>query len=366
MRVLHIVSNLSVRSGVMSVLMNYYKNINRKNFKFDFLFFDNSEITYSDEIEKLGGKIYKLERTKNPLKLFVEINKFLKKNKDGYQIIHLHETYLIGALIRIKNNNTKIISHAHATKFSDHKFGNIRNRIFSIPNRFIPDYYFACSNKAGIALFGKNFKRKGCVVKNAIDISKFCKDDIKRNKIRNELNINDKFVVGHVGNFYLPKNHSFLIDIFFEMQKINTNTVLVLVGDGEKRKEIEEKCKKLEIQDKVIFLGSRNDVNEVINGFDCFIFPSIYEGLGIALIEAQATGIPCVFSTAVPEETNVLTNNNTILSLNDNAMLWAQAAIKSKKVDKEIALKMISEAGYDIQEEAKKFEQKYTDIQKNK
>ena len=239
MKVLHIVSNISLRSGVMSIIMNYYRNMNIKDFSFEFLYFDDREITYKEEIEKLGGRVYKFERSKNPLKLFFEINTFIKEHINDYQIIHIHEIYLIGALLRIKgkNKNIKIISHAHTTKFSENKLSSIRNRIAAIPNRFIPDYYFACSFIAGEKCFGKKFRKNGHVIYNAIDISKFQPDNTIRNTIREELKINDKYVVGHVGNFNVQKNHFFLIQIFYELQKMKDNAVLVLVGDGKTRKK---------------------------------------------------------------------------------------------------------------------------------
>lgn len=364
MKVLHIVSNIALRNGVMSVIMNYYRNMNLNDFSFEFLYFDDREITYKEEIEKLGGKIYKIERSKNPFKLFLEINKFLKEHIEDYKIIHLHEIFLIGALIGIKrrNKNIKIISHAHATKFSDRKLANIRNHIFAIPNKVIPDKYFACSYDAGNVCFGKKFKQTGNVLNNAINLSKFYPDKNLRNQTRNELGIDDKYVVGHVGNFNAQKNHFFLIDIFYELQKVKDNAVLLLVGDGERRISVLNKCQQLGIMNKVIYLGTRDDINRIMNSLDCFLLPSIYEGLGIVLIEAQATGVPCVFTDVIPKEANILMENNIKLSLNDNPKIWADSILKSKREDREDILEEIQNAGYDIELEAKKLEQYYKSI----
>ncbi len=365
MKVLHIVSNLSIRSGVMTVIMNYYRNMNTttKNFSFEFIYFDDRKITYQEEIEKLGGKVHKVKRSKNPFKIFLEINKFIKQHITEYQIIHIHEIYLIGALIGIKrkNKNIKIISHAHATKFSERKLANIRNKIASIPNANIPDYYFACSSKAGKICFGKKFEKRGQILKNAIDLSKFKQSDLIRKKIKDKLNLTDKYVIGHVGSFNIVKNHLFLIDIFYELQKKKENAVLILVGDGERKEEVLHKCEELDIKNKVIYLGIRDDVNEVMNSFDCFVLPSIYEGLGIVLIEAQATGIPCVFSDVVPGEANILKKNNTSLSLNKSPKVWAEEVLKCKGITKNPEEK-IRNAGYDIKLEAKKLEQFYNSI----
>lgn len=364
MRVLHIVSNLSIKSGIMSVIMNYYKHIDTHDTKFDFLFFDNKEFEYKEEIEKIGGKVYKVNRSRNPLKLFMQINKFVKDNINNYQVIHIHEVYLISALIGIKNksNNLKIISHAHATKFSENRLKAIRNKIMSIPNTFIPDYLLACSEDAGMAIFGRKFKDIGHIMNNAIDISKFHPDYEIREKLRNELKIKNKYVIGHVGNFNISKNHEFLINIFNELQNNKKDTVLILVGDGELRESILEKCKKLKIDDKVIYLGVRNDVYKIMNTLDCFVLPSIYEGLGIVLIEAQATGIPCVFSDVVPKEANIIKENNTTISLKSDLKVWTKAIIDSQNKKIENPKKRIQEAGYDINIEAKEMQEFYRKI----
>lgn len=366
MRVLHIVSNVSVRNGIMSVIMNYYRHIDTNNIEFDFLYFDDREFEYKSEIEKMGGKVYKVNRSRNPLKLFMQINKFVKDNINNYQVIHIHEVYLISALIGIKNksNNLRIISHAHATKFSENRLKAIRNKIMSIPNAFIPDYLLACSEDAGMAIFGKKFKNIGHIMNNAIDISKFYPNNEERKTLRNQLKIEDKYVIGHVGNFNIQKNHEFLIDVFNELQKDKDNVVLILVGDGELRKNIIEKCERLGISDKIIYLGTRNDVNKIMNVFDCFVFPSIYEGLGIVLIEAQATGIPCVFSDVVPKEANIIKENNTTISLKSNLKVWSKAIIDSQNKKLKNPKKRIQDAGYDINIEAKKMQEFYKKIVK--
>lgn len=363
-RILHIVSNISIRNGIMSVIMSYYRCIDRNRYNFDFLYFDERDVTYRKEIEKLGGKVYKVNRTKDPLKLFVEINQFVKKNIDKYKIIHLHEIFLIGALIGIKKKNEaiKIISHGHVTKFSSRKLASIRNRIMSIPNKFIPDYYFACSKDAGKVCFGRKFTKRGYVINNAINLSKFQTDKEAREKLREELKVTDKYVIGHVGNFTKQKNHFFLIDIFYEVQKKREDAVLILVGDGELRESVLEKCKELKIDDKVIYLGTRNDIDKVMNSFDCFVLPSIYEGLGIVLIEAQAIGLPCVFSDVVPKEANILTKNNEIVSLNKSPEIWADKILKCNKASEENITIEIQKAGYDIKIENQKLEKLYKNM----
>lgn len=364
MKILHIVSNLSIRNGVMSVLMNYYRNIDKDLFVFEFLYFDEREMTYKDEIKKLGGTFYKIKKSNNPFQFANTFRKFLINHAGEYDILHLHEVYLACFLIGLKKiiGVKKIISHAHATRFSDHRLKESRNRIMSLSNRFLADCYFACSQDAGKMIFGKSFILNGKVINNAIDLDKFQEDPMTRKEYRKMLDLEGKFVVGHVGNFTPQKNHFFLIDIFYEVQKIKSNAVLLLVGDGECRKKVIDKCMKLEISDKVIFLGARNDVNKIMNVFDCFVFPSIYEGLGIALIEAQATGVVCFFSDVVPFEANILKKSNRIMSLSDSSLNWAMTILNMKKCkDTDIKLS-IRNAGYDITIEAKKLEQIYNNL----
>lgn len=365
MKILHIVSNLSIRSGIMSVLMNYYRNMDTKKISFEFLYFDEREITYKEEIKTLGGAFYKIERTFNPIKLRNDIRDFLVKHSNEYSVVHLHEVYLIGFLIGLRSHIGRVVVHAHATRFSENKLNGYRNRIMALPNKFFPDYYFACSYDAGRKIFGKKFNKYGQVINNAIDLNKFHRDCMIENEYRKMLDISEKFVVGHIGNFTVPKNHFFIIDIFHEIQKQRKDAVLVLVGDGERREQIENKCILLGISDKVKFLGVRTDVNKIMNTFDCFILPSIYEGLGIVLIEAQATGIPCVFSDVVPREANILKESNQILNINDSASIWASAVLESNEIARDNISNDIRKAGYDIVIEAKKLEEIYKNMQED-
>ena len=364
MKILHIVSNISVRNGIMSVIMSYYRNMNKDDFSFEFLYFDDREITYKEEIEKLGGKVHKINRSKNIFSFFYDIHTFIKKNALKYQVIHIHEIYLMCTLLGIKNSNKnlKVVAHAHATRFSENKFNDIRNRLVSFNRSITPNNYLACSKAAGIAIFGKKFEKNGQVLNNAINLSKFKEDSKIRNTIRKQLGLENKYVIGHVGNFNQQKNHTFLIDVFYELQKKQKDAVLVLVGDGIKREEILEKCRLLNILEKVIYLGVRNDINNIMNSFDCFVLPSIYEGLGIVLIEAQATGLPCVFTNTVPQEANILTESNTILSLKDELQKWVDAIIKSKNIKIVSSKREICNSGYDIKIEAKKLEKYYKKI----
>ena len=361
MRILHIVSNISVRSGIMSMLMSYYRKLDREKIQFDFLYFDERTETYEAEIISLGGQITKVEHPSHLFLFRKDINLFFRQHYGAYPIIHIHDIFMSGFVAQCKRIGgvKKIIVHAHATKFADNKLNAIRNKILSIPNYIVPDYYFACSKMAGEYCFGKRFNEAGIVINNAIDLNEFYPDKKDREHIRRHLGIEDKFVIGHVGNFTPQKNHEFIIRIFKQIVLKNKDAVLVLVGDGNLRKKIEEEVIKNNLKNNVIFLGTRNDVNFVMRAFDCFLFPSLFEGLGIVLIEAQATGVPCVLSDVIPSDTNIIKERNIVLSLKDSEKIWAEKVLSMVEQDYRDFYKQVSEAGYNIEIEAKKLLEVY-------
>ena len=192
----------------------------------------------------------------------------------------------------------KFIVHCHATKYSDKTLNAARNRILCLPIRFMKVERFACSEAAGIFLYGKRRMNKGeiFILHNAIDSEKFQFDPIKRERIKLELKSQDKLVIGHVGRFERQKNHEFLIKVFAEYQKQRNDSVLVLIGDGSLRKKVEMQVRNLGLEESVLFLGQRDDVADLYQGMDLFILPSRYEGVGVVLLEAQLAGLPCIAS----------------------------------------------------------------------
>ena len=377
LKVLHFVSNISIGNGIMSVLMSYYRNINKEQIQFDFVYFDSREKTYASEIKHLGGRTIKLESVTNYFNFRRSFIAFCKANSGKYQIIEVHDYFMFPFIfdIRKRLGVDKIIIHSHNTKYSDHLIGTIRNRLLSIPNNFIPDYYFACSQEAGNFAFGEKFLKNGIVINNAIDISKFYCNSSDRDKIRNDFQITDELIIGHIGGFRPQKNHNFIIDIFKEVLKQVSNAKLMLVSEGPLKTNVENRCVKEGLKDKVCFLGVRDDINSILNSFDVFLLPSIYEGLGIVLIEAQAVGIPCVYSDTIPRVTNILTEFNEVLSLRDSPKSWADAIMRAyrknrlnrsnrtNRLDDDAYIKrMLQLAGFDIKIEAKKLEEIYTSM----
>lgn len=224
--------------------------------------------------------------------------------------------------------------------------------------RKIPKYadkLFACGDEAGRWMFNTDDFE---VLNNAIDTDLYAYNKEKADKVKKEFGIENKFVVGHVGRFNPQKNHEFLIDVFNEIQKVKEDSVLMLVGDGDLRPEIEKKVRDLGLSDKVIFTGVRSDVNDLMQGMDVFLFPSLYEGLGIVLIEAQAAGLKCIISDNIPKD-GVLTDDVTCISLTQSPIVWANEILKYQEYKRANNKEIIKKANYDIKNNAKKLEQFY-------
>ena len=355
LRILQVVTHMN-RGGLETMLMNYYRHIDRTQVQFDFLTHRPYDGDYGEEIKALGGKIYHLSRL-NPFsgRYKNELRQFFKEHPE-YQIIHVHQDCLSSVILKEaeKCGVPVRIAHSHNAN-QDH---NLKYAIKMYFRRFIPKYatdLFACSGEAGKWMFGDApFK----VFNNAIDAQSYAFNVEKRNKSRKELGVCDTtLLVGHVGRFSPQKNHSFLIDIFYEIQK-RTEAKLLLVGDGELRADIEKKIADLKLQDKVIMTGVRSDVADLLQAMDVFVFPSHYEGLPVTMIEAQASGLPCLISDKVPIECKK-TDLVRQISLNASANIWATAAIDAAKIDRRSTYEEIKNAGFDIAENARKMQQYY-------
>lgn len=341
MRVLHIVPNMNM-GGLETFIMNVYRHIDREKIQFDFLEHYKDESSYDKEIESLGGKIYhfSLRNDNNIIKYIFNLNKFFKMHKE-YKVLHCHMES-IGALVFIiaKLNGVKVrIGHAH-TNYTNNNLKGIIKRILSKAFKYTTTINLACSYEAGKYLFNN---KKFTIIFNGIDFSKFKYNNKIRNDFIKEYDLKDKYVIGHVGRMDPGKNHMFLIDVFFEYQKIYANSVLVLVGDGEERNKIKEKIKEYNIEDKVLLLGVRNDIYNLYSLFDVFLFPSLYEGLGIVLIEAQINGLSCITSKNIPRSTKI---SNLIKYVELDKNKWLNALLKVKKRKKAIYNK--NKNNYDI------------------
>lgn len=342
-RVLHVVTYMG-RGGLETMLMNYYRHIDRNRVQFDFLVHRDFKADYDDEILSLGGKIYHVSKL-NPFSFHYhhELNNFFK-NHSEYKIVHVHQDCLSSfALKAAKRNHVSIrIAHSHSSS-QDRNLKYLLKRYFMRNISKYATHLFACGNEAGDWMFrGSNYQ----IVRNAIDVSSFTFNQKLRNKLRNSFDIHDNLVIGHVGRFNYPKNHDFIIDIFNEVHRINKNTKLILIGTGELEESIKEKVNNLHLKDNVMFLGNRNDVNQLMQAMDIFVFPSHYEGLPVTLVEAQASDLFIVKSNNVPSQC-IITPNVLSLSLNLTAKEWAQQ-ILDIHYQRGNTSRYIKDAGYDI------------------
>lgn len=327
-RVLHVVTTMN-RGGLETMLMNYYRHIDRNVVQFDFLEHRDNESDYDQEILALGGRIFRLPKL-NPFSILYhkKLSAFFRHHQE-YKIVHVHQDCLSSIALKAAYQNHVPIRIAHSHSASQDQ--NIKIVVKKALMKSIPRYatqLFACSKEAGDWMFsGSDYQ----IVKNAIDTKLFLFNKKKRALIRNNLGIPDsKLVIGHVGRFNYPKNHDFLIDIFYEIQKLNKNSILLLVGIGDLETSIKEKVVRLRLADKVMFMGKRSNVNELMQAMDVFVFPSNYEGLPVTLVEAQASGLPVIKSSNVPDQC-ALTPLVVSLSLELSASDWAEAIIKIEK-----------------------------------
>lgn len=349
------------RGGSESMIMNYYRKIDREKIQFDFLVHRKEKCDFDDEIESLGGKIYRLSSI-NPIfpgKYYDELRVFFK-NHTEYTIIHSHlNTFSCFPIKIAREFNIPIrIVHAHIAieniRFSDliptkaNLIDIVKKLIkFRLKNKNRKDatHYFSCGDKAGQWLFGKDSQFQ--TMNNAIDTEKFVFDPIIRKEYRKKMGIEDQFVIGHVGRLDTQKNHIFLIQIFASIIEKHSNAKLMLVGEGPLREKIVAEAKRLGVEDDVRVLGVRSDIPELLQAFDSFVFPSFYEGLPVTLIEAQASGLKVYASNKITKEV-ALTNDITFLSITKPSIFWADNILKSISYKRKNNENKIKENKYDI------------------
>ena len=300
-----------IGGGVESVIMNYYRHLDHTKIQFDFICDEDSTRIPYDEIKKLGGRVFLVPKYQKLPQYLKVLEDLFRKNH--YRIVHSNvNTLSVFPLYAAKKAGVPIrISHSHSTSnVREWKRNIIKNILRTFSKRYATDY-FACSELAGRYLFGsKTFDRGEVkIIHNAIDLDKFKFDPIARKNLRKELGIDDEtIVIGHVGRFVQTKNHHFLIYAFKKYHNKNPNAKLLLIGTGPLEEKIKAKVKKLNLEDSVLFLGQRNDTNKLYSVMDIFCLPSLYEGLPVAGIEAQAAGLPCVYSDKVTIEADAANN----------------------------------------------------------
>ena len=341
------------------MLMNYYRHMDREKIQFDFLEHRRDRAAYDDEIESLGGRIFRLPRL-NPLSsdYFHALNAFFAVHPE-YRIVHSHLDCMSAyPLCAAKNAKVPVrIAHAHSTS-QDRNW----KLVFKLISKKLISLYttdlFACSADAGEWMFGTKDVH---ILPNAIDIERYAFNLLIRNQTRKVLGLDDAFVIGHVGRFSAVKNHSFLTDVFAQIKRQEPNSKLLLVGAGSEMQAVQQKVKALGLGADVIFTGVRNDVANLMQAMDVFVFPSLYEGLGIVLIEAQSAGLPCVVSDVIPREA-YLTDLVTAEKLSSSVETWAEKILEKREVLRTDRRAEIAAHGFDIIAEAVKLQEFYINV----
>ena len=372
-RILNVVGRMD-RGGIETLIMNIYRHIDRNKVQFDFLaHYGKDNADYNEEIRVLGGRIYEMPVIKSTEKTYyTKVFEYIKALKDffrshpEYHIVHGHMTNTASIYMPIAKKYGRVsccIAHSHlsSTQKSISPLQAIGTNLLRIPLRNVATDYFACSESAARWLFSEKDILNGRVrmVQNGIDSALFDFQLPIRERLRKELDLRDSIVIGHVGRFYHPKNHDFIIDVFKRFHECHTDAMLMLVGEGELRTNIEKKVAKYGLTDNVIFMGMCPNVNELLQTMDLFLMPSHYEGLPVAGIEAQAAGLPVLASDAITREMDV-TGNVCYLSLNYDVDRWAETIEKLLQGHLRISTRdEILKSGYDIQHTADELQEFY-------
>lgn len=349
-RVLHVFGSLD-RGGAESMIMNVYRKIDRDRVQFDFVANESSfSYAYESEIRELGGRIYYLPvLSLKRILSFMRAWKSLLSEHSEWRVVHIHNTSSALVSIPIAKKLGRItIAHSH-TAGSD---GTLKSKlkIFSrFPIRYLANYLFSCSLTAARWMFGSQAKR-AYVLSNAIDVHDFLPDSSKRDEIRMAIGLLPSWkVIGHVGRFIDVKNHVFMLNVLSVMVKQHSMVFLMLIGDGPNKKEIMNLAERLGLANHILFMGIRPDIADLMQGMDAFIFPSLHEGLPVTLVEAQASGLPCLVSDTVSREVK-LTNCIEFVSLDTPVSIWASRLLElAAQIVRPDNQRALTDSGYDVE-----------------
>lgn len=349
------------RGGAETMVMNYYRHIDRTKVQFDFLVHREQRGAYDDEIEALGGRIYRLcpiypqnfARYKRDLRGFFQAH-------PEYKIIHSHMSELgYFAFREAEQQGVPVrICHAHN---APHGFDAKMIVRTYFKKRMMPHltHLFMCGEESGKWLYGEKNKSRFIMLNNAIDAASYTYDLSKREELRRQLGFADKLVIGHVGRFNPQKNHPFLLDIFAALLKKEPNAILLLVGGGVGMSKMQEKVQALGIAEHVHFLGVRSDVADLVQAMDVFVLPSLYEGLPVTMVEAQTAGLPCIISDKVPPECILTEGLVDIMTLSASPEAWAEKILAKRAIPRTDHRAEIAAHGFDITTEAVKLQEFY-------
>lgn len=345
------------RAGLETMLINYFRHIDREKIVFDFLTHRKGSFDYDDEIKKLGGRIYTVPNIsiKNFPKYLTDLDAFFSEH-DEYSIVHCHLDSLSAFALRAaKKAGVPVrIAHSHNNGFEKDVKMLLRYSARSLIPMYATDFW-ACSKEAAEFMFGK--AKKSFILPNAIDIKRFAFSETEREAARHEFNVDGKFTVGNVGRLCYQKNQEFLLEIFAEIKKMREDSVLIIAGDGDELPDLRRKAQLLNIYNDVRFISSCGNIPKLLSAMDVFVFPSRFEGFGIALLEAQASGLSCVASDVIVDEVK-FSGSVKCLSLKQSALEWAKTVMLAN-IRSENAFPSPVGTEYDISSAADKLRDRY-------
>ena len=363
-RILHVIGAMN-RGGAETMIMNLYRHIDRSKVQFDFVE-HAKEAVFDNEIRQLGGRIYRCPR-------FVGVNymtyrrwwkSFFHRNSRIYPVIHGHIGSSAGVYLdEAKKAGIYTIAHSHNTN-GRISVKNLMYRAFSHRTRYIADYFFGCSEAAGKDRFGRKIVsgNRFSLLNNAIDVPKYSFNEQVRCEVRRDLGIQpQELLVGHVGRFEEQKNHRFLIKCFNLLARKKENTKLLLIGDGSLVNEIEDQIDSVGLTNQVILAGVRSDVYRLLQAMDVFVFPSLYEGLPVTMVEAQAAGLPCVISDVITDETVLIEELVRKESPKKGLDAWCRDIMQMAEIQRRDRSTEIINKGYDVHTTARWLEEFYLD-----
>ncbi len=361
MRVLEIAASLKI-GGAEKIArdIGYYSN---SDFcQIDYVVFGDKIGEYEKELQEKGCNVYHLPQPSSSyINYLKELYRLIKRN--GYQAVHAHTMFNSGWAILIAKICRVPIRISHSHSVDDRPDKNHIQRLYEKVMQLIivsfSTHYVGCGVKAGEILFGKNlYHKKGVTVLNGIDTKKFAYSETNREEIRKKLEITNNFVIGHVGHLADVKNQSFLINLMPKILKKNKNATLLLLGEGEDRQKLEKQIIDLDLSQNIIMTGNVTDVYKYLSAMDAFVFPSLYEGMPLSVIEVQTNGLPCVMSDSVPQDV-VLTDLIRRLSLKASEDVWVEAICDSKRCTPHIYEEKIRNLGLDSEKMVNKISNLY-------
>ena len=349
--------------GISSMILAVCENLDREAVNFDYLVYRDQEEFEDRRVQALGGRKLVASNTDAANKFEKFIYKFFRTyrvlRQERAEIFHINASTpydcLVGLAARLAGVRT-VILHAHNSR--PEKSGKGHLVFQNICRMFQPlcgDRYFACSNLANEFMYGSRRRKKAVLVKNGIDTRRFQFDETVRRQMRKRYGIQDALVVGHIGRLCPQKNQGFLIQIFAELRKLRKDARLVLIGQGELERELMDQVERLELQDSILYISVTSQPEQFYCMMDLFLLPSLYEGLPVVGVEAQASGLPCIFSDSITRELSI-TDRAHYLSLEQSPAEWAEQAVTlagETETDRSVYAIQVRQNGFEIRDTAK-------------